>query len=96
MQTNTNALVRPAQESSGEVSREYEVMSKNLESLRSLVGDLESRLSPVLAARAEDAQAGSSQPEPVRVPLAQNLYLANVAMVEQEARIRSILSRIEL
>lgn len=55
----------------GEVQGAHDLLHKNCEELSMIVASLETRLHPVLAQRAEEAGKNQTQPEPLRVPVAQ-------------------------
>jgi len=79
-----------------EVQGAQEVLLKSCEELGMVAADLESRLHPVLAQRAEDAQKEPSQPQPLRVPVAQAIYDRSAQVYGVTKALRSILDRLEV
>lgn len=80
----------------GEVEQETLRLIGQEEVLSKQISELEMRLTPVLAQRAEMVQPGSSQPEPVRVPLAEMLHQRVYQFSRLSDSLQSIINRIEL
>lgn len=65
--------------------------------LEEVVAMLETRLAPVLAERkVANGAGGTGTPEPVRVPLAEELHTACGAFTRVRDQIESIVSRLEI
>ena len=80
-----------------DVEQELAVLNKNAEALDLCVGELEKRLSCVLppVTPAGPSQA-TSQPRPVRVPLAEMLEIPNHRLHAALTPLNDIIARIEL
>jgi hypothetical protein len=57
---------------------------------------LEGRLAPVLAERQVGGAGGTTAPEPVRVPLAEELYSAVCVFRRIRDRVDSVVARLEI
>lgn len=86
----------PAPIRTTEVQSAHEVLLKNCEELCMVVADLEQRLHPVLAQRAEDGVKEPSQPMPLRVPVAQMLYDRSGQIYSVTKALRSVIERLEV
>lgn len=98
MNTSSNSALAqqgsPARQT--EVQGSHDMLHKNCEELSMVVADLETRLHPVLAQRAETVDAKTSQPEPLRVPIAQMFYDRSAQVNLNIIALRSILDRLEV
>ncbi len=79
-----------------EVSTEVETLANQCEHIDKQVTALEQRLHLVLAQRSEESGNGQKNPEPVRVPLAQNIHDRAYHLSLISMKLESIIGRIEL
>ncbi len=90
-----NALVQQT-ERQAEVFGSHNVLAQTCEELCMVMNDLELRLHPVLAQRLEDSNKDQSQPEALRVPVAQLFHDRSTQVYGVVKQIRSILERLEV
>ena len=83
---------------STEVEQEVAALIRHEEQLSKTVAELEQRLFKVLVPVGPDVSttSGSSQTEPVRVPLADQLYNRNCGINRLNEQLQSIINRLEL
>jgi hypothetical protein len=95
--TSESALRRQeSQAKQPEVTTEVERLHVSAKMLEESVTMLETRLIPVLAERKLENGNASGSPEPVRVPLAEELHSAAQSLDRIRDRIGSVMARLEL
>lgn len=97
MYTDSAAYGQQATETrSTEVQTEITELASVSEYLAKCVEDLETKLSPVLAQRADDGGKAQNTPSPIRVPLAATLRTRVEFIEGLRVRVSSMISRLEL
>ncbi len=94
--TGENALRQPEVAKQTEVAAEVSNLHTTAKMLEESVAMLENRLVTVLAERKLEGGSAGNSPEPVRVPLAEELHSAVATFRQIRDRIGSIVARIEL
>lgn len=95
--TNENALRQhEPQVKQPEVTKQVDRLQVATKSLEETVAMLEERLRPILAERKVANGAASGAPEPVRVPLAEELHTVGDGIEQVRERIFSIAARLEI
>ncbi len=79
-----------------EVPGECERLGIQCEVLEKSIGELELRLQPVLAQHKVAGENSQSQPEPIRVPLAEVLHSKVLYLEKLISTVQSMTSRLEL
>lgn len=79
-----------------EVQAEISRISEGAAYLDKCIGELETKLSPVLAQHKVGSTDGQAAPTPLRVPLAEVLHTYGDTMEDLRLRVSSIISRLEL
>lgn len=98
MNTANSSAVQTSQavERQSEVSEQMQRLQATTEYIDKIVSELEAALSQsILAQRKEGGAETATQPEPVRVPMAQALYDRAYHLETIRERLSSILSRLE-
>lgn len=81
----------------GEIGMECDALHKCSEELRLCIGELEQRLTPILAPEKPMADSGmKTAPELVRTPLAETIHQRTQDVLSFTSRLRYLLGRVEL
>lgn len=96
MTNMTATALQQTERKIGEVEQETDRLAIQEETLAKQLAELEQRLGPVLALRAEEAGSNANAPEPVRVQLAETLHNRVVGLSRLSDFLQSIINRIEL
>lgn len=79
-----------------EVGAEIDRIATTTEYLDKCLSDLESKLNPVLAQHKVAGVEGQTQPEPLRVPLAETLHIRGNHLENLRERVSSMITRLEI